>query len=136
MMRAWVEADDQNREYLVRTGTGLVTAVVPIGIVGPGNTHTFYRVEIYCDAPGGRPGAIRYSVHPVVAADDELFEVASGALHDVWPIVWSAQWHRHDWIPVDLPIASLNLATDARCILAALERIVAPELIEAMERSE
>jgi hypothetical protein len=136
MMRAWVEADDQDREFLVRTGTGLVTAVVPVGIVGPDNAHTFYRVEIYCDAPGGRPGAIRYSVHPVVAADDELFEVASGAQKDMWPVVWSAQWHRHDWIPVELPVSSLNLATDARCILAALDRIVAPELATILDRSE
>lgn len=136
MMRAWVDVDDQNREFLVRTGTGLVTAIVPIGIAGPDSSHTFYRVEIYCDAPSGRAGAIRYSVHPVVAADDELFEVASDAQEDVWPVLWSAQWHRHDWIPVELPISSLNLATDARCILAALDRVVAPELIEILERSE
>ena len=30
------------------------------------------------------------------------------------------QWHRHDWIPADLPISSLNLATDATCVLAGL----------------
>ncbi len=127
-MRAWVEADDEGREFLVRAGSGLVTAVVPIGIPGPDHKHTFHRVEIYCDAPTGRPGAIRFSAHPLVAVDDPLFDIASGAQGATWPVAWTAQWHRHDWIPVDLPIGSLNLATDARCLLSALERIVAPEL--------
>ena len=32
-MQAWVERDSQGREYLVRTGTGVVTAVAAVGIV-------------------------------------------------------------------------------------------------------
>ena len=45
--------------------------------------------------------------------------------------VWTVQWHRHDWIPGDLPIGSLNLATDARSILSGLDRVVVPEPVEA-----
>ena len=129
-MQAWVEADDQGCQYLVRTGTGVVTAVVPVGIVGPDDQHSFFRVEIYCDAPHGRPGAIRYSTHPIVAADHPLFEAAGEALREVWPVAWTAEWRRHDWIPTDLPIASLNLVADARCVLVTLDRVVVPELID------
>lgn len=129
-MQAWLGRDDRGCEYLVRSGTGAVTAVVPVGIVGPGEQHTFYRVEIYCDAPHGRPGAIRFSAHPIIAADDPLFDVASEVLREVCPVSWSAQWHRHDWIPGDLPLGTLNLLTDARCVLAGLYRVALPELVD------
>ncbi len=129
-MQAWLELDDRGREYLVRTGTGVVTAVVPVGIVGPDDLHTFYRVDIYCDAPHGWPGAIRFSAHPIVAAENPLFGVVAESLREVWPVVWSAQWHRHDWIPAELRIDTLNLVTDARCNLVALDRVAMPELLE------
>lgn len=129
-MQAWLERDDRGREYLVRSGTGVVTAVVPVGIVGPSEQCTFYRVEIYCDAPVGRPAAIRFSVHPHVVADGPLFDVADDALREVWPVSWSAQWHRHDWIPGDLPLGTLNLVTDARCVLAALDQVAVPEPVD------
>lgn len=126
-MQAWLEVDDRGREYLVRSGTGVVTAVAPVGIVGPDDLHTFHRVEIYCDAPSGRPGAIRFSVHPIIAMADSLFAAAAEAVRDVWPVSWTVQWHRHDWIPSDLPIGTLNLAADARCNLVGLDRIALPE---------
>lgn len=129
-MRAWVEGDDRGREYLVRTGTGVVTAVVPVGLVGTDDRHTFYRVEIHCDAPLGRPGAIRFSSHPLVLAEDALFSTAVDSLREAWSIAWTVEWHRHDWIPGDLPIGSLNLVTDARCGLVALDRVAAPEAVD------
>ena len=130
-MQAWLEVDDVGRQFLVRTGTGVVTAVVPVGILGPDDSHALYRVEIYCDAPHGRPGAIRYSAHPTVGSTDPLYRIASEALEDVWAVEWTIQWHRHDWIPADLPIGSLNLATDARSVLAGLDRVALPELVDA-----
>ena len=129
-MQAWVEVDEHGQQSLVRTGTGVVTAIVPVGIVDHDHGHTFYRVELYCDAPHGRPGAIRYSAHPIVGGADPLFEVASDALRDVWPVVWTIQWQRHDWIPADLPIGTLNLVTDARCVLTSLDRVVVPEPLD------
>jgi hypothetical protein len=126
-MQTWVDVDSRGRQFLVRTGTGVVTAVVPVGIVGPDEDRTSYRVEIYCDAPHGRPGAIRYSVHPIVASVSELHREAVDALEQVWPIVWTVEWHRHDWIPDDLPIGALNLVTDARSILTSLDRVALPE---------
>ena len=126
-MQTWVEADAAGRQYLVRSGTGVVTAVAPVGIIGPDDEHTTCRVEIYCDAPHGRPGAIRYSVHPVVSATSPLCAAAYDALEQVWPIAWTVEWHRHDWIPDDLPIGALNLVTDARSVLKGLDRVALPE---------
>jgi len=126
-MQTWVDTDAQGRQYLVRTGTGVVTAVVPVGIVGPDDDHASYRVEIYCDAPHGRPGAIRYSVHPIVPAVSALNRLAVEALEQVWPVVWTVEWHRHDWIPEDLPVGALNLVTDAKSILTGLDRVVLPD---------
>ncbi len=129
-MQTWVESDDRGRQYLVRTGTGVVTAIAPVGMIDADDVHTFFRVEIYCDAPHGRPGAIRYSVHPTVASGDPLLRVAEESLEQVWPIQWTVQWHRHDWVPGDLPIASLNLVTDTRSLLAGLDRVLLPEPLE------
>jgi hypothetical protein len=129
-MQTWVETDGQGRQYLVRTGTGVVTAVVPVG-GEPDREASFSRVEIYCDAPHGRPGAIKYSAHPLVETGHPLHRAALESLDQVWPVVWTVEWHRHDWIPGDLPIASLNLGTDARSILAALDRVVVPEPVDA-----
>lgn len=126
-MQAWLDTDDSGRQFLVRTGTGVVTAIVPVGTDGPDADHALYRVEIYCDAPHGRPGAIRYSAHPLVSSADPLLAVARRALDDVWAVEWTVQWHRHDWIPADLPITSLNLATDTRAALAGLDRVAVPE---------
>lgn len=129
-MQSWLQRDPNGREYLVRSGTGVVTAVAPVGEVDEHGAHALYRVEIYCDAPHGRPGAIRYSAHPLVSSANPLLAVARQALEEVWAIEWTVEWHRHDWIPADLPIMSLNLSTDARAILAALEPVLVPELVD------
>lgn len=128
-MQTWVDVDDRGRQYLVRTGTGVVTAVVPLGS-DPDLDGVFLRVEIYCDAPHGRPGAIRYSAHPLVETGNALHRAAVEALDQVWPVAWTVQWHRHDWIPAELPIGTLNLSSDARSILTALDRVVVPEPVD------
>lgn len=129
-MQSWLEHDPDGREYLVRSGTGVVTAVVPVGEVDESGEHALHRVEIYCDAPHGRPGSIRYSAHPLVSSADPLLDVARRALDEVWAVEWTVEWHRHDWIPADLPVTSLNLATDARAVLGALEPVLVPELVD------
>jgi hypothetical protein len=130
-MQTWMESDGQGRQFLVRTGTGVVTAVVPVG-AEEGSDHAFCRVEIYCDAPHGRPGAIRYSAHSLVESGHRLHRAALEALEQVWPVEWTIQWHRHDWVPGDLPIASLNLATDARAVLTSLDPVLLPEPVDAI----
>lgn len=129
-MQTWVEVDERGREYLVRSGTGVVTAVVPVGIVEAQSAHTMYRVEIYCDAPHGRPGSIRFSAHPIVAADSPLYRQALLALDQVWAVLWTVQWHRHDWIPDDIPIGALNLTTDSRSVLSGLVAVTVPDSVD------
>jgi hypothetical protein len=131
-MQTWVEVDDRGREYVVRAGTGVVTAVVPLGEEAPAG-GSFLRVEIYCDAPHGRPGAIRYSAHPLVVSGTPLHRAAVEALTEVWPVAWTVAWHRHDWIPDHLPIASLSLASDAVATLTALDRVVVPEPVADLD---
>jgi hypothetical protein len=130
MMQTWVGEDERGAQYLVRTGTGVVTAVLPVGIVDPDGGNTIYRIEIYCDAPHGRPGSIRYSAHPLVPADDPLYKRALEALDQVWAVMWTVEWHRHDWIPSDVPVAALNLTTDARSLLVGLEHVTVPETMD------
>lgn len=129
-MQGWIESDAAGREVLVRTGTGVVTAIVLLGVDGDGPAQ--YRVEIYCDAPHGRPGAIRYSAHPTVPSGHPLLAVAQSALDEVWAVAWTIQWHRHEWVPDELPIMSLNLASDARNVLVELERVIVPEAVDAL----
>jgi hypothetical protein len=126
-MHGWLEVDDRGRQLLVRTGTGVVTAVSPIGIPDAHEDHSTCVVEIYCDAPHGRPGSIRYSIHALVPTGHPLYREALEVLEQVWPVAWTVRWLRHEWIPDDLPIASLDLATDARAILCGLERVLLPE---------
>lgn len=122
-MHAWITRDADGREVLVRTGTGRVTAVAPIG--ADGEPASIYRVEIDCDAPAGRARAIRYSVHGLLAAADprvlEALEFADRGER----LRWTVEWHRHSWIPADLPIGSLDLATDA---MARVTELVPLEL--------
>ena len=42
---------------------------------------------------------------------------------DQEPVVWAIQWHRHDWIPDDLPIGSLDLLTDTRAFVTELRPV-------------
>lgn len=133
-MRAWIEHDEQGQEILLRTGRGVVTAVAPVGIVAADGQHTYYRVEVGVEAPSSGARAIRYSVHPIVAADDPMFGQAVLAWDTSAPITWTAAWRRHDWVPGDLPITALNLVTDARCLLAELSLV--PDTVEALVSEE
>lgn len=117
-MQRWIENTADRGEVLVRTGRGVVTAVVDLGDgEGPG---AWLRIEIDCERPPDRPRAVRYRVHPRISQDDPLAERAWQALRQGVPVEWTVRWVRHDWIPAELPIASLDLATDAMAVLAGL----------------
>ena len=131
-MHSWLEVDDSGHEFLVRTGTGIVTAVVPLGDA----SASLVRVEIQCDAPPGGARAIKYSVHPLIATGDPLLPAALRALDVTSVVDWTVEWHRHDWIPGDLPIAALNLTTDARARLAGLDPVALPDRVTVAWRDE
>jgi hypothetical protein len=131
-MHSWLEVDDEGREFLVRRGTGIVTAVLPLGRA----SVSLVRVEIQCDAPVGSPRAVKYSVHPLLVAADPLLAVAIRALDTTSVVDWTVEWHRHDWIPGDLPVSSLNLTTDARARLAGLDPVALPDRLTVTRRVE
>lgn len=130
-MQAWLAHDERGRSYLVRAGSGVVTAVVPVGEPTAEGTHTWYRVELSVDRPPGRPRSIRLTTHGQVLAGDPLLEQAAMAELDAGHVVWQIEWHRHDWIPGDLDITSLDLSTDTVPRLVALDRAGLEVEIEA-----
>lgn len=123
-MQGWIEQDGRHGHVLVRRGRGLVTAVVQLTADGD-DDEGFVRVEIDCERPAGRPRAVRYRVHPVLPGGDPLVVDARRAQAEGLPVEWTVRWVRHDWIPADLPVTSLDLAADATAVLAGLV-LVAP----------
>ena len=109
-MRAWIEADDAGRQFLSRAGEGIVVSVSPVGIAGPDGDSPFHLIALDCDHG---PGGIRVRVRAQVATADALYAIGSAAFESGQPMVWAVQWHRHDWVPAELPITTLDLATDA-----------------------
>ena len=107
-MHAWVELDERGQQFLVRQGTGTVTAVAACGPDG-----NAYRVEIACDVPPGWSRAIRYTVQAQVADTHPLLPAAMAAEDSGARVAWAVTWHRHEDVPGDLPITSLDLTTDA-----------------------
>ena len=116
-MRAWIEADDAGRQFLSRAGEGVVVSVSPVGIAGPDGGYLFHLIALDCDHG---PSGVRVRVRAQIATEDPLYAIGCSAFDDGRPMVWSVQWHRHDWVPGHLPIVALDLATDARGRLVEL----------------
>lgn len=126
-MHAWVDEDEHGREVLTRAGTGEVTALVPLGVDG------LLRIEIACTPPPGRARAIRYSVHGTVDQADPVASAAADAFATGSRVAWAVRWHRHEGIPGDLPMASLDLATDARAVVVSLAPLpAAADVLDAL----
>ncbi len=109
-MKAWIEADDAGRQFLSRAGEGIVVSVSPVGIAGPDGDYLFHLIALDCDHG---PNGVRVRVRAQIATEDPLYAIGCSAFDDGYPMVWAVQWHRHDWVPGELPIVSLDLATDA-----------------------
>lgn len=114
-MRAWIETDEAGTQFLVRQGTGSVTAVAELGA-----GSAVVVVEIDVDVPSA-PRAIRYTIEVRVPDTHEALPDAREAERTGAPVAWTVEWHRHEGVPGELPITSLNLTTDALPRLAALE---------------
>jgi hypothetical protein len=133
-MRAWIDIDGSGRQYLTRVGTGLVLSVTPIGDLGPvhplassltgdplgTNSAPFHRIAILIDGASGSSAAIRFQASAVIATDDPMFATAMEAIRDEESYSFTIEWHRHDYVPDDLPIDSLDLMHDTRGILVEL----------------
>lgn len=114
-MRAWIETDDAGTQFLVRRGTGSVTAVAEVGA-----GSALVVVEIAVDMSTS-PRAIRYTIELRVPDTHPALPDAREAERTGSAVAWSVQWHRHEGVPSDLPITALNLSTDALPRLASLE---------------
>jgi hypothetical protein len=112
-MHSWIESDDVRGEVLVRRGTGVVTALVPL----TDDAQGLHRAEIRCDTPPGRPRSVRITVHPNVLATDAAFVAARHSMREGLSVEWTVRWTRHEWVPAHLPMSSLDLATDSSAVL-------------------
>lgn len=106
-MRAWIEIDESGSQFLVRRGTGLVTAVSDLG-----RGCAVVVVEIDVDVPSASR-SIRYSIQVRVPDTHQALPTARHAEQAEARIAWAVEWHRHEGVPSELPITSLNLTTDA-----------------------
>ena len=133
-MRAWIDIDSSGRQYLTRVGSGLVLSVTPIGDLGPihplGESLTddapamtpapFHRIAILIDGAAGSSPAIRFQASAIIATDDPMFATAMEAIRDEESYSFTIEWHRHEYVPAELPIESLDLALDTRGFLVEL----------------
>lgn len=149
-MRAWIDTDSSGRQYLTRVGSGLVLSVTPIGDLGPVpplagsltddslamTMAPFHRIAILIDGAAGGSPAIRFQASALIATDDPMFVTAMEAIRDEESYSFTIEWHRHEYVPADLPIESLDLTHDARGILVELVSLrehahAIPDLIPA-----
>lgn len=133
-MRAWIDVDGSGRQYLTRVGSGLVLSLTPIGeggavdpLAGSLTDHAvtlgaapFHRIAILIDGAVGASPAIRFQASAILATDDPMFAIAMQAIRDEESYGFTIEWHRHDYVPADLPIESLDLALDTRGVLIEL----------------
>ena len=134
-MRTWIDVDDLGRQFLTRIGSGVVLSVTPIGDLGsvrplrdaltddrlaltPAPLH---RIAILIDGSAGSTSAIRFRASAIISTDDPMYETAMDAIRHEKPCGFTIEWHRHEHLPAELSIGSLDLAVDAHGILVRLE---------------
>lgn len=120
-MQAAVLLDDAGREFLRRSGSGTITAIGPHGAPSNDGEHVFVRVTILVDGSAGPSSSIRFQATAVTATGSALHQIALEAYDDGSNIAWVIEWHRHDWVPGELPISSLNIASDTRGVVVELQ---------------
>jgi hypothetical protein len=112
-MSSWIEVDETGNEYLVRSGSGSVLSLTPVGLVGPQDEHTFYLVKLEVREPSP-PAALHYRAVGHVRRDDGPFSLLQQAWSEGSLVSWVMRWQRHDWVPRELPVLSLDHVADTR----------------------
>lgn len=112
-MSSWIEVDATGNEYLVRSGSGSVLSLTPVGLVGPYDEHTFYLVELEVRELSP-PAALHYRAVGHVRRGDGPFSLLQQAWSEGSPVSWVMRWQRHDWVPRELPVLSLDHVADTR----------------------
>lgn len=122
-MLGWIEDDADGRSVLMRSGTGRVSGLQAVGTSESAGDSTFHTVVIDVDQIPGRPRSVRLSVRARVRDGDRLHREAQEALSDEKRRTWSIAWHRHSWVPDQVPITSLDLQSDTQAWLLTLELV-------------
>lgn len=106
-MHSRIDEDPHGREYLTYEGSGWITSVNPTD-----PSSSAYRVEILCRRPSSVSGSLRTFVTATIPAQHDLLDEV--LLHEATgsEVEWLMQWHRHDHVPAEIPVTSLDLSTD------------------------
>ncbi len=126
-LRSWVDVDHQGRQFLVREGRGRVSAVAPV-------SDDQFLVEILCELPPHWSASLRTTVQArIPAGHPSLADVRSAEVSGE-TVTWSMEWHRHEGIPVDIPLEALDLRADTHSTLVAFAAVdEAAPLLESTE---
>jgi hypothetical protein len=133
-MRAWIDIDDFGRQFLTRIGSGVVLSITPVGDLGSVRPLSdaltgeclalapapFHRIAILIDGVAGSTSAVRFKASAIARTNDPMFQIAMDAIRHEGQCGFTLEWHRHEHLPAELSIESLDLATDAHCILVDL----------------
>lgn len=120
-MKSWLELDQRGADFLVRSGEGRISAVVPVGLQDSDGQFAFQRVEIDCVSPHGWARSFRFTARAQLITGSELHATSLDAANHGELVNWEIQWHRHEWVPPHVSIVDLDLDTDATARLVALE---------------
>jgi hypothetical protein len=134
-LQAWIDVDDLGRQFLTRVGSGVVLSVTPIGDLGSVRSLSnvlnddrsaltsaaWHRIAILIDGSAASTSAIRFRASAIIATDDPMYETAMDAIRHEKLCGFTIEWHRHEYMPAELSIDSLDLAVDAHGILVRLE---------------
>lgn len=122
-MLGWVEDDADGRSVLMRSGVGRIASLLPVGSGDEQAELLFHTVVIEVDPIPGRPRSVRLSTRARVLEGAALHREAQAGLADQEKRAWSIAWHRHSWVPVEVPVTSLDLQSDTQAWLVSLERV-------------
>ncbi|MDP2013715.1 MAG: hypothetical protein Q8L05_05765 [Actinomycetota bacterium] len=122
-MLGWVEDDADGRSVLMRSGLGRIASLLPVGSGDEHEEHLFHTVVIEVEPTPGRPRSVRLSTKARVIEGAALHREAQAGLADQEKRAWLIAWHRHSWVPVEVPITSLDLQSDTQAWLVSLEQV-------------
>ena len=123
-MQSWLSDDGR---VLTRTGRGRVAAVAS----GEDDSPTaMIQVEIEVAARPGQARAIRLFVSGLTEAGSPIHLSALRAFEDSSAVDWTLRWTPHSWVPAEVPITSLTLATDTTAFLDELQVVEGVDAVD------
>lgn len=123
-MQAWISDDGR---VLTRAGRGRVTAVAT---GEEGSRISMIKVEIEVAPRPGQARSIRLFVSGLTEVGSAAHEAATRAFADSAVVAWTIRWMPHSWVPADVPITSLTLATDTTAFLEELQIVAVSDSLD------